>query len=251
MGLVEIFTWIPLILFGTFLFFGPICSIPLKMSYPSLVGFNLFLSLAFFFQHSLMIRKSFHAKLFRWVPMNLHRALFAVISGMMIFAVVIFWQPSNDQLFTLTGIFRWVAKGVFLVAIIGFLWAGRTLKDLDTSGAKSIRQYLENDKPFESSFTVSGPYRWVRHPLYFFTFLMIWSFPDITTDRLLFNFLWSGWIVVGAHLEEKDLIERFGNQYRTYQQQVPMLIPKRIKPYSASVDIGKHPQGKGMPVPKE
>ena len=32
---------------------------------------------------------------------------------------------------------------------------------------------------------VRGPYRWVRHPLYLTTLLMIWSYPDLTADRLL------------------------------------------------------------------
>ncbi|MFW6284408.1 MAG: methyltransferase family protein, partial [Desulfosalsimonas sp.] len=73
-----------------------------------------------------------------------------------------------------------------------------------------------------------GPYKFVRHPLYFFSLLMIWSCPDITADRLVFNVLWSGWIVTGAWLEEKDLVRDLGRQYRDYQKSVPMLIPWKI-----------------------
>ncbi|MCK7479628.1 MAG: hypothetical protein M0C28_21625 [Candidatus Moduliflexus flocculans] len=54
--------------------------------------------------------------------------------------------------------------------------------------------------------TITGPYRLVRHPLYLLSIVMIWSCPDLTTDRLLFNLLWTGWIVVGAYLEERDLV---------------------------------------------
>ena len=54
---------------------------------------------------------------------------------------------------------------------------------------------------------------------------MIWSFPDLTADRLLFNVLWSTWIVVGTLLEERDLAVTLGQQYKEYQSRVPMLIP--------------------------
>jgi protein-S-isoprenylcysteine O-methyltransferase Ste14 len=68
----------------------------------------------------------------------------------------------------------------------------------------------------------------VRHPLYFFTLVLIWSSPDITLDRLLFNVLFTGWIVMGTRLEERDLVAEFGEHYRAYQRYVPMLIPYKL-----------------------
>jgi protein-S-isoprenylcysteine O-methyltransferase Ste14 len=68
----------------------------------------------------------------------------------------------------------------------------------------------------------------VRHPLYFFTLVMIWTSPDITLDRLLFNVLFTGWIVVGTRLEERDLVAEFGEHYSVYQRHVPMLIPYKL-----------------------
>ena len=73
--------------------------------------------------------------------------------------------------------------------------------------------------------TVAGPYRWVRHPLYLFMILMIWFYPDLTRDRLLFNLLWTAWIVIGSWFEEIDLISEFGDAYCQYQKRVPMLVP--------------------------
>jgi protein-S-isoprenylcysteine O-methyltransferase Ste14 len=71
-----------------------------------------------------------------------------------------------------------------------------------------------------------GAYRWVRHPLYFFSLVMIWSFPDLTADRILFNVSWTAWIVVGTYLEERDLAREFGDAYRDYQRRVPMWVPR-------------------------
>jgi len=49
--------------------------------------------------------------------------------------------------------------------------------------------------------------------------------PDLSLDRLLFNVLWSVWIVLGAYFEERDLVADFGEEYRQYQKSVPMLMP--------------------------
>ena len=73
-----------------------------------------------------------------------------------------------------------------------------------------------------------GPYRWVRHPLYLFVIVLIWSCPVLTLDRLIFNIMWTFWIVIGTFLEDRDLHREFGSQYREYSSRVPMLIPYRI-----------------------
>lgn len=53
--------------------------------------------------------------------------------------------------------------------------------------------------------------------------------PSTCSDRLLFNVLWTSWIILGSYLEERDLVAEFGERYRAYQQTVPMLLPWRGK----------------------
>jgi methanethiol S-methyltransferase len=55
--------------------------------------------------------------------------------------------------------------------------------------------------------------------------VLIWSVPEISLDRLVFNALWTAWIVIGTILEERDLVTEFGDRYRHYQKVVPMLLP--------------------------
>jgi len=83
----------------------------------------------------------------------------------------------------------------------------------------------KDDFAFHDSLAIRGPYRFMRHPLYFFSLLMIWSCPDVGADRLLFNGLWTLWIIIGTILEERDLVREFGASYRQYQRTTPMLIP--------------------------
>jgi len=53
---------------------------------------------------------------------------------------------------------------------------------------------------------------------------------EITADRMLFNGMWTLWIIAGAFLEERDLADFFGEAYLRYKKKVPMLIPKSIRP---------------------
>ncbi len=49
---------------------------------------------------------------------------------------------------------------------------------------------------------------------------------------MLFNILWTAYIIVGTLLEERDLGAVLGDEYRDYQRNVPMLIPYNVRPYA-------------------
>ncbi len=58
--------------------------------------------------------------------------------------------------------------------------------------------------------------------------MIIWSYPEPSPDRILFNVLWSVWILIGIQFEERDLVRDFGEDYIRYRSKVPMIIPYRI-----------------------
>jgi protein-S-isoprenylcysteine O-methyltransferase Ste14 len=47
----------------------------------------------------------------------------------------------------------------------------------------------------------------------------------MTLNLLTVFILLTIYLVIGAKLEEKRLLEEFGDDYRAYQAQVPMLLP--------------------------
>ena len=75
---------------------------------------------------------------------------------------------------------------------------------------------------------VKGPYRYVRHPLYFGVVLFVlglfllldYSFLLVSAIILL---LWFNSVV--ANFEEKELRAIFGEQYDQYSKEVPKMIP--------------------------
>jgi protein-S-isoprenylcysteine O-methyltransferase Ste14 len=186
------------------------------------------LCLVFFVQHSGMVRRSFRAWLEPLLPRDFHPATYAIASGLALAAVVLLWQPAETLLWAATGWWRLPPRIFFLLAIAGFVWGVRALGDFDTFGLAPLRAGLRGRPlPPPSGFTLRGPYLWVRHPLYLFMLVLIWAGPDLTADRLLFNVLWTAWIVLGSRWEERDLVVVFGDAYRRYQETVPMLLPWR------------------------
>jgi protein-S-isoprenylcysteine O-methyltransferase Ste14 len=208
-----------------FLFHGSLNLVNLGLGEIAGLGLNGFLSLAFFIQQSVMLRRSFRRWLAKFIREQYHGALFTIASGVVLLILVVFWQKSAYVLAAPQGIIRWLMRAVFILAILGFYWGFRALGSFDAFGLSPILNNLRGTVPPPMPFIVRGPYLWVRHPLYFFSLLLIWSCPDLSLDRLLYNILWSIWIIVGSVLEERDLVADFGGPYRDYQSKVPMLIP--------------------------
>ncbi len=117
-------------------------------------------------------------------------------------------------------------RAALVLAFIGFFWGIRSLKKFDAFGIDALQTHTRRERETPPQLTVVGPYRFVRHPFYAFAIVAFWATPQLSIDRLVLNVLFTGWIWLGAALEERDLLEVFGEDYAQYRKVVPMFVPR-------------------------
>lgn len=213
---------------GVFLFVGSLELVPLRLPLAGLLALDAALCLFFFLQHSGMVRQGFRRRLAAVVPEPYQPALYSASSGVALLLVIVLWQRSDVVVWSLSGPWRWLPAAACLAALLLGWWGVRALGSFDALGIASARTAQRGVAPAPSvPLTARGPYRLVRHPLYTAALVFLWAHPHVTLDRMLFAVLWSGWVVVSTRWEERDLVARFGEPYRRYQDAVPMLLPWR------------------------
>ncbi|MCU0250556.1 MAG: hypothetical protein MUE61_10125 [Vicinamibacterales bacterium] len=213
---------------GLFAWAGRPTLVPLGWTPAAALAWDAGLSFLFFAQHSCMVRRPCRARLARVVPARYDGAFFAICSGLTLLLVVVFWQRVPIPVVRLDGAARGIALALNGVAAALLVVSGyRVRRTLDIFGLRPIRAHWRGEALRMAPFSVEGPFRWVRHPLYACVLALLWIRPQMMADGLLLSILWSGWIVAGTLLEERDLVADFGDVYRRYQQQVPMLVPWR------------------------
>ncbi len=213
-------------LFGLFLLIGGYDLIRLQWREPYRLGLNAFLSMAFFAQHSLMASRAFR----RWqrdrCPRWGFQVVYAFVSSFALLLVLALWQGPLPLVWSVPVPWRWAVRGLFVLGLAWFAWGALAMTGRDPLGWRKLAGLPAADPAGPDPLLRSGPYAWVRHPQYLAALLMIWSHPDLTSDRILFTILWSGWVAAAAKREEGDLIARYGQAYRDYQRAVPMLLPR-------------------------
>lgn len=182
--------------------------------------------LAYFILHSTLA--SLHAK--RWFASKFprftpaYRLAYNVLAiALLIPPLWMMWSMDWPSLWMWSGIWQWLATGLALLAISGFLWSLRYYSGADFLGLEQL-QHQVRTADTQGPFTISPLHRFVRHPWYFFGLVIIWT-RDMDAAFLLTATLITLYFIIGSHLEENKLIQHYGDAYRRYQQLVPGLVP--------------------------
>ncbi|WP_166983053.1 methanethiol S-methyltransferase [Paramicrobacterium fandaimingii] len=200
---------------------------PMTPGVLSVVIDALLLSL-FAIQHSVMARSTFKVWWTRFVPAPLERSTYVLLATACLAALMWWWHPIRVVVWDVNND---IAHSVLiLVSLCGWLIVLLSTFLIDHFDLFGLRQVVANARRQSQTspqFVIPFWYRLVRHPIYVGFLIAFWAAPVMTTGHLLFAGASTVYIVIGIQLEERDLVAAFGDDYVSYRNRVPMLIPGR------------------------
>ncbi|WP_315835994.1 methanethiol S-methyltransferase [Bradyrhizobium prioriisuperbiae] len=189
---------------------------------------NLLLMSLFAIQHSVMARKPFKLWWTQFVPKSVERSTYVLFSSFALALLfwqwrplpAVVWQIANPQL----------AMAITALAFVGWLivlTSTYLINHFELFGLHQVINNLTGREMPAPLFRTPLYYKFVRHPIYLGFIIAFWAAPTMTVGHLLFAAVTTAYIFVGILLEERDLVDLFGDEYLRYKQRVSMLVPWR------------------------
>ena len=199
------------------------------------VVWNASIFSVFALHHSVFAREGVRAWIGRVVPAGLERSVYVWIASLLLVAVCRLWQPVAGIAWQLSGgwsALLWVvqAAGVWLT-----LRGAGVIDIFELNGMRQVQPRSRDDAAapgfttpeFKTpDFKTSGPYGWMRHPIYTGWFLLVFAVTPMTSTRLVFAVVSCAYLIAAIPLEERSLRRSSGGAYDAYMRKVPWkLLP--------------------------
>ena len=189
---------------------------------------DLALMSLFALQHSVMARKQFKQWWMQFVPASVERTTYVLFASLALALLLWQWRPIPSVVWHVTH--PALAVSLTALSLLGWLIVLTStflINHFELFGLHQVTNNLSGKPMPAPRFREPIYYRFVRHPIYLGFIIAFWAAPTMTAGHLLFAAVTTAYILVGIQLEERDLIELFGDQYRTYKSRVSMLVPWR------------------------
>lgn len=178
-------------------------------------------------QHSVMARPTFKRWWTRFVPAPIERATYVLLSCLLMMLLMWQWRPLGGVVWDVTHpSARAALYLLFAIGWVGVPAVSLLINHFDLFGTRQVWLYLRGRPYTHLPLRAPLAYRYIRHPLYVGWMTAFWATPTMTLTHLLFAGLMTVYILVAIPLEERNLIEHFGEPYAAYRNRVGALFPK-------------------------
>ena len=162
--------------------------------------------------HSIFARERVKAELARRLPAPLLRSVYVWVASLLLILVCVLWQPIGGTLYTVAGV---AALACTAIQLAGVFITARAVARIDPLELAGIHPAAHGQ-----GLQVTGPYRWVRHPLYLGWWVMVFGAAHMTGDRLAFAAITTFYLMIAIPWEERSLERSFGDAYARYKRDV-------------------------------
>jgi methanethiol S-methyltransferase len=175
---------------------------------------NVTLFTLFALHHSVFARQPVRQWIAHIAPSELERSLYVWIASVLFIAVCAWWRPIGGTAWQANQTLTWVLRAAQAAAIWLILRSAVILDVWELAGIRPPATLAP------SEFKTTGPYGWVRHPIYTGWFVFVWAASPMTLTRLSFAAASCAYLLLAMPLEERSMRGVSRGAYDRYMAKV-------------------------------
>ncbi len=189
------------------------------------------LFVVFSIPHSILASEKFKSAIAKKIGsvIAFYRLAYNLLSLLSFYLIYELSPKPSITIYDLTFPFDLIVLIPQLAALAGIFWSFKYICVEEFLGISQINRYFQgsysSELDEEMTLLIDGPYKYSRHPVYFFSIIFLLFRPTMDLFYLTFFICISVYFYVGSIYEEKKLVRHFGDIYLRYQKSVPRIFP--------------------------